>query len=180
MATVYRCDVCGFEAKSPQGLATHQRSCKGAPAPPTPTSPNPPAPGKDDQPILQAISGLGTRLDEIDKDFCKKFPDLCQRVEGIEKGMQRPPAYASEEWQDIKRRDLEHTLFDDCPTCSPIRDQVLAGKGKRITDAETPPEKPGGDQTGTINDEEPETSRWPRSGFKWDDDKELYVKQPAK
>ena len=178
MATIYRCDACGYEAKSPGGLATHQRSCKGA-APPAP--PANPAPGKGDQPILQAISGIGTRLDEIDRDFCKKFPDLCQRVEGIEKGMKQPPAYASEEWQDLKRRDLEHTLFDECPTCTPIRDQVLAGKGKRITDVETPTETPGEGEgkTETINNEELETSRSPRSGFKWSDEKELYVKQPA-
>ena len=89
-----------------------------------------------DPKITKAIEGIGDRLTRIDEDFCSKFPDLCAKVDKSEQAIPDTVEPGSERWMTTRKADLEHALFGDCPDCNPIRDALLAAKGKRLADVE--------------------------------------------
>lgn len=143
--------------------------------------------------IAESIAGMGDRFTEQGKkidDICQQVPWLCATVKKLEDSAPHSVEYGSEEWKAARKRDLEHSLFDDCPECSPIRDEVLKSRGKRLADleakvdkelgkvdAEADHDKEKADAERQADDLDIETSPFPRSGFKWDDDKDLYVRQ---
>lgn len=122
--------------------------------------------------ISEAIKGIGDRLDRIDEDVCKLFPELCQKVDKLEKAASgKKLEHGSEEWKSARKANLEHTLFQECPECSPVRDEVLAAKGKKLAYIEA--------EVSSEQAEEPELETSPgyKPGFKWDWERELYVKK---
>ncbi|MBA7611566.1 hypothetical protein ES703_18792 [subsurface metagenome] len=133
--------------------------------------------------IVAGIKGIGDRLDKIDTDFCSKFPELCKKVDRLEEAIPKKREEGSEEWKTETRAGLEHVLFDECPNCGPLRDEVLSAKGKRLADVEAEAKvdevETKVDEVETKVDEEPElkTSGGYFPGSKWDDEKELYVEQ---
>ena len=122
--------------------------------------------------VAKALGDLSTKMEKIDTDICQKFPGLCQsvdqlgeRVATVEGAVSKPPIEAgSEEWKGARKADLEHILFEDCPNCGPIRDEILSARGKRL--AEIEPET-----------KEPETSPVPKAGFRYDYDRKTYVRK---
>jgi hypothetical protein len=151
---------------------------------------------QEDSNLAKAIEvgfkSMDERLGKVESDvsdFCQRFPDLCSRVDGIETAISSSKIESgSEEWRKARKRDLEHTLFDECPECSPIRDEVLQSRGKKLADIETLADEEMDKLEAEVDQAEEraeaevqaddlETSPYPRSGFKWDDEKELYVRQ---
>lgn len=123
--------------------------------------------------LADAIKGIGDRLDTMDESFCQKFPDLCTRVEAIEQTLTTPKLEkGSDEWNASRKADLDHILFEECPDCNPIRDEVLKGKGKRLTDVE-PPKDEVKDEKGT---EEVEVFPTKQPGTDWSWEYKGYVK----
>ena len=89
--------------------------------------------------IAEAFKRISDRLDkqgvQLD-DFCSRFPELCARVDSIEKSVSHKLEQGSEAWKAARTADLEHILFQECPECTPVRDEVLAAGGKRLADVE--------------------------------------------
>jgi len=132
--------------------------------------------------ITEGIKGIGDRLDKMDAGFCSRFPELCAKVDRLEEAIPRKLEEGSEEWQAERKADLEHILFVECPNCTPLRDEVLSAKGKRLADIEAEAEeetKVDEEPSADAVVEEPElrTSSGYFSGSKWDEEKELYVEQ---
>jgi len=124
----------------------------------------------------KTLEGIGTRLDKIDEDVCSKFPGLCAKIASIEATVleaKREPKIeqGSAQWRAQRRADLEHILFEECPGCSPIRDELLKSKGKRLADIEA--EKPKASET--VKD--PETSDVARPGYRYDIVRKTYVRK---
>ena len=85
--------------------------------------------------IAESIKGIGSRLDKIDGDFCSKFPELCAKVDGlVEAGAAK--VVSPEDGHEARKHDIDHILSGDCPGCTPMRDEALKAKGKRIVDIE--------------------------------------------
>lgn len=90
--------------------------------------------------IAGALKGIGDRLDKMDTDFCSRFPELCEKVDKLEQAIPQTVAPGTEEWNKGRTAELDHALFGDCPDCGPVRDAVLAAKGKKLVDVEPEPE----------------------------------------
>lgn len=154
--------------------------------------------------IPGSLKGIGDRLDKMDADFCSTYPELCAQVEKLEKAIPDTIEPGSELWTKTRSADLAHALFDDCPECTPVRDAVLAARGKRLADVEPEAkvdveEAKVDAETAKVEDveakvdeetakvEEPEavdsletekrTSGGYFPGAVWDEDRELYVEQ---
>lgn len=128
--------------------------------------------------LTEAIAGINTRLDKIDADFCSQFPGLCVKVESMEKTMTQPRVdYASEEWKERRRKDVEHILLDDCPECGPMRQDVLIKAGKQIVNLEAKVDEVEEAVEPELPKPELKTSPGHRAGYKWDSEKEVYVEQ---
>lgn len=131
--------------------------------------------------VAKALGDLSTKMEKIDTDICQKFPGLCQtvdqlgeRVATVEGAVSKPPIEAgSDEWKGARKADLEHILFGDCPSCGPIRDEVLTAKGRKLAEIEP--------ETKELETKEPapepETSPVPKAGFKFDYDQKTYVRK---
>ena len=80
--------------------------------------------------------------------------------------------HGSDDWKARRKADLEHVLFEECPNCTPIRDEVLKARGKRLLDLDLEVKlQPD------IDKAEAETSSSPKKGFKWDWDRMIYIKR---
>jgi hypothetical protein len=124
----------------------------------------------------KTLEGIGTRLDKIDEDVCSKFPGLCAKVTSLEATVseaKREPKIepGSAQWKAQRRADLDHILFEECPGCSPIRDELLKSKGKRLADVEVEKSK----VTEPVKD--PETSDVARPGYRYDIVRKTYVRK---
>jgi hypothetical protein len=73
--------------------------------------------------LAEAFKGIADRLDKQGEqldDFCTRFPELCGKVESIEKTLQTPKLdHGSDEWKAARKADLEHILLQNCPECTP-------------------------------------------------------------
>lgn len=136
--------------------------------------------------VADAIKGIGGRLDKMDADFCSKLPELCAKVDSMEKAIPKKSEEGSEEWKTERRAGLEHILFDECPNCTPLRDEVLSARRKKLADVEAEAKVEEETKVETkvetetkVNEEGPELKTAPGyfPGSKWDDEKELYVEQ---
>ena len=117
----------------------------------------------------------GISIPELDlSPIHKRFDEMAQSIEGV-----KPPKieHGSDEWKAARKRDLEHTLFDECPDCTPVRDEVLQAKGKRLADIETETPEAKEPEAEVEAEEELETSDHPQKGFKYDYDEKIYVKK---
>lgn len=123
--------------------------------------------------LAKAIENIGGRLDKIDADVCSRFPALCAKVDRLAEDIPKRVEHGSEEWKGARKADLEHVLFSDCPDCTPVRDEVLSAKGKRLADVEAKVEEVEHKVEEPV---EPETSPVPKPGFKFDYDRHIYVK----
>ena len=103
----------------------------------------------------------------------KRFDEMAQSIEGV-----KPPKieHGSDEWKAARKRDLDHALFDECSDCTPVRDEVLQSKGKRLADIEPETIEPE-TEAEVETEEELETSDHPQKGFKYDYDQKIYVKK---
>lgn len=138
--------------------------------------------------VAEAIKGIGDRLDKIDEGYCSKFPELCAKVDRMAEAMPKKVKEGSEEWKTETKAGLEHVLFDDCPNCTPLRDEVLSAKGKRLADVEAEAKVEEAKAKEEVKVEEVETkvdegkSELRKSlgefpGSKWDEELMLYVEQ---
>lgn len=125
--------------------------------------------------IAADIKGIGDRLDKMDVDFCSKFPELCKTVSELKEAIPKKSEEGSEEWKTQTKAGLEHVLFDECPNCGPLRDEVLSAKGKRLADVEAEAKVEEEAEAKVDEDLELKTSGGYFPGSKWDDEKELYV-----